>query len=1216
MSTVRIQVRRGVSTGAGSWFSVNPTLAAGEIGLETDTGKFKFGNNEDAWNDLPYALEDSLADYIPLSLKGNPDGIAELDSSGYIPVAQLPPLAKVTVSSVVDQAARLALTAEVGDIAIQTDTGASYVLQTAGASTNANWKELVGNEKVQDVIGAMLSGNTETGITVTYQDSDGTIDFEVADQFSTHSTSDLSEGTNKYYTDQRVTDLLSTTFDGKLDKSGGTLTGPLTLSGAPTADLQAATKLYVDNVASGINFHESVHAASVINLATIYDNGASGVGATLTANSNRAFSTLDGESVTVGQRVLIKNQTDAKQNGIYTLTTNGSGSTPWVLTRATDADNNPAGEIKYGDFCFVMNGTINAGYGYINTSTANPIVIGTDEVTYTAFNSAKTVSAGYGLAESTPGTISIDNIVTQNDASQTLTNKTINMNNNTISGTISEFNAALSDANFATLDNTVTLTNKSISLTNNTITGTVAEFNAAVSDDNFVTLTGNETLTGKTLSAADNAITINVADVVDITASASEINVLDGITASTSELNILDGVSATYEEINILDGATLSTVELNYLDGVTSSIQTQIDGKQNIVANVSNTEIGYLDGVTSSIQTQIDGKQAIVANVSDVEIGYLDGVTSAIQTQINAKSPSADPTFTGTVVLPSTTSIGNVSATEIGYLDGVTSAIQTQMDTKAPLASPTFTGTVVLPSTVNGPNATTSVNLLSTSTSAHITLGAQQTSGNVTIGGGSQRTTGIVGIGTGVTTTGTKTINVGTGSTGGTTAITIGSADGATSNVTLNGTISLPSTTSIGSVSSTEIGYLDGVTSSIQTQIDAKLASATASSTYAPIASPTFTGSVTLPGAPTSDLHAATKLYVDNVVAGINFHEAVRVATTANITLSGTQTIDGVSVVAGNRVLVKDQTDQKTNGIYVVDASTWSRATDADNTPAGELKGGDFCLVLEGGQSGYGYVCSNTSTVTIGSTNITYTAFNAAKAIVAGTGLSETTPGTLAIDTAVTADLSTAQTLTNKSLTSPTLTGTPVSTTAAADTNTTQIATTAFVVGQASSTNPAANGTAATGTSLKYARADHVHATDTTLAPKAAPTFTGLVTLSSSGIAFTDGTQTGEGVISRTPIIAKTASYTLSALTERDSLIEVSSASGTTITIPTNTAVAYPVGTSIDILQTSTGQVTIAGDTGVTVNATPGLKLRTQWSSCTLFKRATNTWVVYGDLTA
>ncbi len=120
----------------------------------------------------------------------------------------------------------------------------------------------------------------------------------------------------------------------------------------------------------------------------------------------------------------------------------------------------------------------------------------------------------------------------------------------------------------------------------------------------------------------------------------------------------------------------------------------------------------------------------------------------------------------------------------------------------------------------------------------------------------------------------------------------------------------------------------------------------------------------------------------------------------------------------------------------------------------------------------------------------------------------------------------------------------------------------------------------------------------------------------SSGVVFTDGTQTKEGVPSRTPIIQKTDSYTLSALTERDSLIEVSKATAATITVPTNATVAYPVGTSIDILQTGAGQVTIAGASGVTVNGTPGLKLRTQWSSATLFKRATDTWVVMGDLSA
>ena len=111
-------------------------------------------------------------------------------------------------------------------------------------------------------------------------------------------------------------------------------------------------------------------------------------------------------------------------------------------------------------------------------------------------------------------------------------------------------------------------------------------------------------------------------------------------------------------------------------------------------------------------------------------------------------------------------------------------------------------------------------------------------------------------------------------------------------------------------------------------------------------------------------------------------------------------------------------------------------------------------------------------------------------------------------------------------------------------------------------------------------------------------------------------TSLGLKVDSLTPISQKTASYTLSSLTERDDLIEMGSGSALTLTIPTNATVAYPVGTSLDILQTGAGQVTIAGAAGVTVNATPGLKLRTQWSSATLLKIAENTWVVFGDLTA
>jgi hypothetical protein len=93
------------------------------------------------------------------------------------------------------------------------------------------------------------------------------------------------------------------------------------------------------------------------------------------------------------------------------------------------------------------------------------------------------------------------------------------------------------------------------------------------------------------------------------------------------------------------------------------------------------------------------------------------------------------------------------------------------------------------------------------------------------------------------------------------------------------------------------------------------------------------------------------------------------------------------------------------------------------------------------------------------------------------------------------------------------------------------------------------------------------------------------------------------------------ASYTL-VLSDKDKLVEISNASANNLTVPLNASVAYPIGSQINILQTGVGQTTIVATGGVTINATPGLKLRAQWSSATLIKRAENTWVLIGDLIA
>lgn len=135
---------------------------------------------------------------------------------------------------------------------------------------------------------------------------------------------------------------------------------------------------------------------------------------------------------------------------------------------------------------------------------------------------------------------------------------------------------------------------------------------------------------------------------------------------------------------------------INARDIFTPTITTPSPGQilsYNGTEWVNDSAVGFapLSGPTFTGTVTLPSTTSI-GTVSSTEIGYLDNVTSSIQTQLNAKAPLAGPTFTGTVTLPSTTSIGTVSSTELGYVDGVTSAIQTQLNTKAPLASPTFTG--------------------------------------------------------------------------------------------------------------------------------------------------------------------------------------------------------------------------------------------------------------------------------------------------------------------------------------------------------------------------------------------------------------------------------------------------------------------------------------------------------------------------------------------
>ena len=342
--------------------------------------------------------------------------------------------------------------------------------------------------------------------------------------------------------------------------------------------------------------------------------------------------------------------------------------------------------------------------------------------------------------------------------------------------------------------------------------------------------------------------------------------------------------------------------------------------------------------------------------------------------------------------------------------------------------------------------------------------------------------------------------------------------------------------------SSTELNYVDGVTSAIQTQLDTK----------APLASPTFTGTPTIP----TGTIATTQTAGNNTTA---------VATTAFVT---------DAVATGVASATVDNLDD------VSDVTITSAAT------------GDLLK-----WNGTAWV-------------------NAA-----GYAL----------------------------LASPALTGTPTAPTAAAATNTTQIATTAFVRTEVSNLVGSAGATLDTLGEIATALGNDV-ALSTTLttsiglkAPLASPTFTGTVTIPTGGVITSpdltvstttsttsariaydstslkllvgDGTTAREYASSTVITNTQTASYT-AVIADKDKLVEMNNASANNLTVPPNSSVAFAVGAQIRILQIGAGQTTVVAGAGVTINSTPGLKLRAQWSSATLIKRATDTWVLIGDLAA
>ena len=482
---------------------------------------------------------------------------------------------------------------------------------------------------------------------------------------------------------------------------------------------------------------------------------------------------------------------------------------------------------------------------------------------------------------------------------------------------------------------------------------------------------------------------------------------------------------------------------------------------------------------------------------------------------------------------------------------------------------------------------------------------------------------------------------------------------------------------------------------------------------------------------PVSAQDAATKNYVDLTAQGLTGKTSCKAATTANITLSGTQTIDGVALVANDRVLVKDQTTPAQNGIYVVAAGAWARSTDANAWS--ELVAAYTFIEQGTTNADNGYLCTVDSGGTLDTTPVTWTQFSGAGQVTAGAGLTKTgnqidvggttnritvnadtidiaatyvgqtsitTLGTIATGTwngsvigvpyggtgastltgyvkgngasAFTAVASipntditglgnmstqnanavaitggningtviggttpaagTFTTLTASGtvsgagfttllspyapLASPALTGTPTAPTAAVNTNTTQIATTAFVLGQASSTSPAMDGTATVGTGTTWARADHIHPTDTSRAPLASPALTGTPTAPTAAVN-TNTTQIATTAFvlaqasSTSPVMDGTATVGTGTTFARADHIHPTDTSRAPTANPTFTGTVTAAAVTASGLITANGGLTTAGavnltSTGITgTNTTFQLTTSDTWNGFRFYNNST-----------
>ena len=266
----------------------------------------------------------------------------------------------------------------------------------------------VGTMAEQNANNVAITGGSITGVTglgtVTSVSGTGTVSgLTLTGTVTTSGNLTLGGAITGFATSGANTDLTSVAL------TSGTITN------APSSSTDIVNKSYADSIAAGVNFHAAAQYATTAALpANTYNNGSSGVGATLTAVAVGTL-TIDGYTLVigdVGKRLLIKNEVTQANNGVYTLTQAGTALLPYILTRATDYDTSGSGtnEVDQGDLILVINGSTNANTSWVQ-QTPLPITIGSTAIVFIQFAAVQTYTAGTGLTLAT-NQFSITNIGT------------------------------------------------------------------------------------------------------------------------------------------------------------------------------------------------------------------------------------------------------------------------------------------------------------------------------------------------------------------------------------------------------------------------------------------------------------------------------------------------------------------------------------------------------------------------------------------------------------------------------------------------------------------------------------------------------------------------------------------------------------------------------------------------------------------------------------